>query len=179
MSGLRRAGLALAVTLTGLSSRAETVATRDCPAADVLSFYETAVGERDIRRQSPPSAFGGIGTAEPDHSGLRVTIRGPVLGSMDRRDVLTALSCVENGVAVSIEMIRSADFTGEVQKDVLWRPDLTLVLRPSQPRVRVVVTWRMRLTSGRELDRMQTPPFPAHALPIVGETIVSGDPARR
>jgi hypothetical protein len=91
---------------------------------------------------------------------------GPVLGSMDSSKILTEIDCSIYGVHLTAFVTRSADFNGAVHKNIIWRPAIEISLRLREPEIVVETTWRMRLTSGLEVDRAQTPGYRAQSYPI-------------
>ena len=97
---------------------------------------------------------------------------GPVLGSMDSRKLETNFTCTTNGVALTTTIIRSADYHGAVQKNVLWRPKLQITIVPRGSEVIFEAIWKMRLTTGAELNHTRMPPYPEQNYPITVTTTV-------
>lgn len=97
---------------------------------------------------------------------------GPVLGSMDSREIETGLECTTNGFTLTATITRSADYHGAVQKSVLWRPRIELAVVFKKPEVIANVIWKARLTTGADLNHVETPPYPDQKYPItVMETL--------
>ena len=102
-----------------------------------------------------------------------VIIIGPVLGSMDASDVKTDLSCTPQGIALTATITRSADYNGSTLANVLWRPRIELsVVFHSSPLVFQAI-WKMRLTTGAEVDHARTPPYPEKSYPITLSTTLT------
>lgn len=97
---------------------------------------------------------------------IMVVALGPVLGSMDSSEVSTQLACSERGIVLTATITRSADYHGATAKNILWNPKITMVFRLHQPEIVLQTTWRMRLTTGAELDHARTPPYPEQEYPI-------------
>jgi len=91
---------------------------------------------------------------------------GPVLGSMDSKQVQTELVCLPNGVALTATLTRSVEYEGATAKNVLWQPRIEIVAVPRQADVTFSATWKMRLSSGSDLSHSRTPPYPEHQYPI-------------
>src|SRR5438309_727354 len=53
---------------------------------------------------------------------------GPVLGGMDSPDVKTDLACTTDGVAVTATITRSANYTGSILRNVIWRPSISMTI---------------------------------------------------
>jgi hypothetical protein len=101
-----------------------------------------------------------------------ITAVGPVLGSMDSKNVKTDLACTPKGFVVTATLTRSADYHAASAKNVLWRPRINAEVILQEQEVTFKVTWRMRLTTGEELDHAQTLPYPDTKYPLtVMETI--------
>lgn len=86
---------------------------------------------------------------------VTVIALGPVLGSMDSPKVETSLACTAKGIVLTATITRSADYHGAVLKNVLWRPKIEIVVVFRQPEIIFATTWRMRLTTGAEVDHAQ------------------------
>lgn len=117
---------------------------------------------------APPSSTP-PGTPEKTVS---VIALGPVLGSMDSHKLETNFTCTTNGVALTTTITRSADYHGAVQKNVLWRPKLQILIVPRGPEVIFEAIWKMRLTTGAELNHTRMPPYPEQNYPITVTTTV-------
>jgi len=111
----------------------------------------------------------------PSASGKAVTViaLGPVLGSMDSPGIKTDLACTAKGVVLTATITRSANYHGAVRQNQNWRPRIEMALALRQAEVTFEVIWRMRLTTGAELDHAQTPPsYPDQQYPITVTAMV-------
>lgn len=105
---------------------------------------------------------------------------GPVLGSMDSKDVETTLACDAKGVMVTATTIRSAAYGGATQKNVLWRPRLEIVLAPRRSGTVLTTIWKMRLDTGVEARHTRMPPYPEMSYPVAVTTrIQDGESKKR
>jgi hypothetical protein len=95
-----------------------------------------------------------------------VSVLGPVLGSMDSPDVKTDVTCTAKGFGLTATIARSASYFGAASQNVNWRPRIRITLMLSQPEAEFQATWRMRLTTGVEVDHAQSPPYPNQTYPI-------------
>jgi hypothetical protein len=99
---------------------------------------------------------------------------GPPLGPMDSPKLETALSCTAKGIVLNFTVTRSANFRGATLQNVVWRPVIRIqvVVRRAEAVVRAV--WRMRLTTGAEVDHAQSPaaPYPDEKYPIAVSKVV-------
>lgn len=158
------------VLFGSMSSYAQEV-TKRCAGADVRLIGVAAQVEQgappddapEIEIVSATSPVTGRGSA-----GKAVTLIavGPVLGSMDSRKVETELRCTAKGPVLTVTIKRSADYYGGVHKDVLWRPRIEIAVAPRRRNLTFQTIWAMRLTSGAELKRAQTSPYPERKYPI-------------
>jgi hypothetical protein len=136
---------------------ATTAAARDCPAVDVQDLRTSVVPDPLARADTMPERIEPVAGSTPPAVMLLAT--GPMLGSMDSREVATSVECATDGATVTATLTRSADYAGGVKKNVLWRPTLSMKVLPRAAAM-LRVTWRMRLTTGAEQERAQTPPYP-------------------
>jgi hypothetical protein len=97
---------------------------------------------------------------------------GPVLGSMDSPEVTTDVACTPNGVEVTANVTRSAEYDGAVAKNVAWRPRLEVVLVLHAPQIVFESTWKMMLSTGTGVTSAETPPYPDQSYPTTVSTIV-------
>lgn len=106
--------------------------------------------------------------AAPDKAAKAVTLiaYGPVLGSMDSPNVEAELACTTKGFVLTAIITRSANYNGAVLQNVNWRPTVSLAVALLRPEVVVQTIWRMRLTTGSEVDHAQTPPYAGQKYPI-------------
>src|SRR5579863_861416 len=104
-----------------------------------------------------------------------LTAIGPPLGSMDSSQLQTALACTQKGIALTATITRSANFQGAVLQNVVWRPRIQIEVGLHQAEVIVATTWRMRLTTGAEVNQAETPaaPYPDQQYPITVTKILS------
>lgn len=140
-----------------------TTAARDCPAVDVQDLRTGVVPERLARADTMPERIEPVaGSTSP---AVMLLATGPMLGSMDSPEVATSVECTTDGATVTATLTRSADYAGGVKKNILWRPTLAMKILPRAATV-LRVTWRMRLTTGAEVERAQTPPYPELPYPL-------------
>jgi hypothetical protein len=97
---------------------------------------------------------------------IAIVARGPVLGSMDSEKLKTDLTCSSEGLVLTATITRSANYHGAVRQNLLWFPQITVVVVPLISNMVFQTIWRMRLTNGKRLDRSRTPPFPERKYPI-------------
>lgn len=99
---------------------------------------------------------------------------GPPLGSMDSPELETDLSCTAKGIVLNFTVTRSANFRGATLQNVVWRPAIRIqvVVRRAEAIVRAV--WRMRLTTGAEVDHAQSPaaPYADETYPVAVSKVV-------
>ena|ERR1700730_6149605 len=109
-----------------------------------------------------------IETGPPGAAIKEVTIvsRGPVLGAMDSPQVKTELSCTTRGLDLVATISRSEHYNGTVARNRLWRPRIDMVVMLDASEIFLQAIWKMRLTSGREMDLARTPPYPEEKYPI-------------
>lgn len=113
--------------------------------------------------------------AETDVS---VTAYGPILSSADSPDVKVKIACIADGFRVEATLVHFGN--GSLLKNLLWRPQIHLNLLLHQPRVVMQAVWKMQNPSGRELKRVQTPPYPEQKYPItLTETLRASSAEKR
>ena len=143
---------------------------------EVQSIRVSQEFERDVLRDRAPETAqlsivpAGVGP----HGTVTVMAVGPVLGSMDAENVETTRTCDANGVVVTATTTRSAEYGGGVQKNVLWRPRLEIILVPRPAGTVITTTWKMRLTTGAEVTRTDMPPYPEVRYPVTVTTRIRG-----
>jgi hypothetical protein len=138
-----------------------------CETVEVFSVAVSALSERETRVDPGPERIEIAPSSVTTSAALTTVAIGPILGSMDSRVVKTALACTTTGFSITATITRSADFVGGVHKNVLWRPRITVAVVLRKADVTYQATWRMRLTTGAEVDNSQTPPYPRETYPIV------------
>src|ERR1035441_2931989 len=138
-----------------------------CAGVEITSLEEAAEIEREGHLDGKPQEIevvheraSAVDTPRASGRALTVVVRGPVLGAMDSAKVMTQLACTAKGFALTATVTRSADYHGAVLANVNWRPKITIRAVLRQAKVTFEWTWRMRLTTGVELDHAQTPPYP-------------------
>ena len=150
-----------------------------CGGAEARLIQASAQPERQGAPDSTPERIETV--PEPTSStpsganekAATVIVIGPVLGSMDASDVKTDLSCTPQGIALTATITRSADYNGSTLANVLWRPRIELsVVFHSSPLVFEAI-WKMRLTTGAEVDHARTPPYPEKSYPITLSTTLT------
>jgi len=118
----------------------------------------------EVRSGIPPPARVELRRGE---GGPTLIAIGPVLGSMDSRDVATDVAYSGGRLTLTATITRSADYQGGVHKNVLWRPRISVLLAPQRARLTFRVVWRMRLTTGAEVAHTRMPPYPPQTYPLV------------
>jgi hypothetical protein len=97
---------------------------------------------------------------------ITIVIRGPVLGAMDSPQVKTELSCTTTGFDLVATISRSEHYNGTVARNRLWRPQVSMVVILDASEIIFHAIWKMRSTSGREMDLARTSPYPEEKYPI-------------
>jgi hypothetical protein len=86
---------------------------------------------------------------------------------MDSREIQTDLKCTDKGFALTATITRSADYQGDVLKNVFWQPKIVLAVELHARDITFESTWRMRHSTGSELKQAETPPYPSQTYPLV------------
>jgi hypothetical protein len=143
---------------------------KTCPTVVVTSLQISA----EFPAKSSPNASANPYIAQKDSlptsplgsREVTITAYGPILGSMDSPIVNTDPVCAQKGIFVRSVITRSANYNGAAAQNVIWRPiiSMTLVLRRRE--IELQTEWRMRLTTGAELDHAETPAYPELKYPI-------------
>jgi hypothetical protein len=138
-----------------------------CPKLQSIRVLEEELDD-DVRRDRAPDTaqLSIVPAGAGSHATVTIVAVGPALGSMDVKDVETTRTCDANGVAVTATTARSADYAGGIQKNVLWRPRLEIVLVLGRAGTVLTTTWKMRLTTGAEVTRTRMPPYPEVIYPV-------------
>jgi hypothetical protein len=97
---------------------------------------------------------------------ITIVAHGPVLGSMDSETLSTDLACSDAGLVLSATITRSADYQGALRQNLLWFPQITIVVVPLTQDMVLQANWRMRLTNGTMVESFRTPPYPEKKCPI-------------
>lgn len=136
-------------------------------------LLEPAPERPTIKIVPAPSSSTALGAARQM---VRAIAIGPVLDLVDSHKVETDLACTATGVRLTATITRFEEYY-EINKSIRWRPKIELEVVPLQPAVKFETTWRIRLTTGVELDHAQTPPYPDQKYPItVSKTLSSYTP---
>jgi len=139
-----------------------------CPGIEVQSMTVSATSRiDDVSGSGPEIKIARSAKSNENGRGQAATIiaLGPILGSMDSRDLKTDLDCTAKGIGVTVDITRSANYNGAAAKNVLWRPTVELVI-VLDPTVIISATWTMHLTSGAPVARAQTPPYSEQRYPV-------------
>lgn len=91
---------------------------------------------------------------------VKVIILGPVLGSMDSRNVKTHVICSGKGFVLTATITRSANYNGSALQNILWQPEIEVSVRLRQSQAVCRTVWRMRLTNGTWINRSHPSEFP-------------------
>jgi len=136
-----------------------------CAGVEVISIgVSTDVSRGGALLDASPTIT--VGPGGGGGKAITIIAAGPVLGSMDSAKVKTDLVCTAKGLALTATITRSADYEGAVLANVHWRPRVTIAVVLRQAEVILQTTWRMRLTTGNELDHARTPPYADQKYPI-------------
>lgn len=107
----------------------------------------------------------------PEKPGMvRVVAYGPILGSMDSRDLKPRVECNSSGFTVATALTRSANYDGTAAKNVLWRPRIELEISQARGHALVEARWTMRLSTGGDVKHARTPPYPEQTYPVSVKT---------
>ncbi len=127
-----------------------------CPLLEIHSVAlsedseEEALRATGPNREAPPSLASSA--ARSDAAGRQeVTLLalGPVLDSLDSREIKTDFACTAEGAMLAATITR---YSGGVMKNVFWRPRIKIVMTLRRSEARFRATWKMRRTDGTELD---------------------------
>lgn len=179
-NSVERRGLRLIVSLWGtailgsLGSPALAKGAIVCPTTELQSISTGIVIERaHVANPAPVIHVTRLREANegprPREGQVNIAALGPVLGSMDSRVVRMHSVCTKRGVLLTVTLVRSAHYHGAALQNVIWRPRITMVARLRVPAVSFGITWRMRLTSGKEVRSSQTPTYPVQDYPVTVE----------
>lgn len=164
--GARRVALLVAslLILAAPSADAEGL-TKRCASMEVRSIKVSLKLVRDMPLDAQQE------TIEPSDAGtvtqdIAIVARGPVLGSMDSEKVDTELACSSDGLVLTATITRSANYHGAVRQNLLWFPQITIVVVPLTAKIEFQTIWNMRLTNGKMVVRSRTPPYPEKNYPI-------------
>jgi hypothetical protein len=149
--------------------------TTSCPEVKLIRVSEEPEGDV-LHDRAPETAELSIAPAGSEtQASVTVIALGPALGSMDGRKVETTRACDANGVTITATTMRSAEYIGAVLKNILWRPRLEIVLAPRPTGTVLTTIWRMRLTTGAEVQRTRIPPYPEVAYPVTASTRIRAE----
>ena len=136
---------------------------KTCAAAEVRSVEVLVDVKRKALHSATPAEITATGAAD---NTVTIMAFGPVLGSMDSSEVKTEFTCSQQGILLTATITRSAEYGGGAAKNVLWNPAISIEIALRRPEVVFQTTWRMRLTTGVELKRARTAPYPEQEYPI-------------
>jgi hypothetical protein len=129
-----------------------------CPLLEVRSILSSEDSEEEAlraagpNREAPPSLTSLA--ARPDAASqeeVTLIALGPVLDSLDSREIKTDLVCTADGATIAATITR---YSGGVKKNVLWRPRIRIVVALRRSEAQFRATWKMRRTDGTELDHV-------------------------
>jgi hypothetical protein len=138
---------------------------KSCPSVEVRSINESGRPVRNLPLDTKQETIE-TGVSKAEAQDVTIVARGPVLGSMDSEKLSTALACTRDGFVLTATITRSANYHGAVRQNVLWSPEIIIVIVPRQPAVVAQTIWKMRLSNGKELGRARTPPYLQQDYPI-------------
>jgi hypothetical protein len=100
--------------------------------------------------------------------GVAVTIlaKGPILGSMNSREIETHRECRPDGIRLTATIVFSEGYRDAAAKNVLWRPRLELPLRLRRPALEVEVVWQARVATHPGTDQPVAAPSAVSAYPM-------------
>lgn len=153
------------ISLLALSANAQE-SVQSCPGVEVRSIHQSGRRLQNLPLDTKQETIE-IAVSRPETKDITIVARGPVLGSMDSENVSTGLACTKDGFVLTATITRSANYHGAVRQNVLWSPEITIVIVPRQPAVVLQTIWKMRLSNGKELERARTPPYPKQEYPII------------
>jgi hypothetical protein len=139
---------------------------KSCPRVEVRSINESARLIRDLPIDTKHETIE-TGVSKGETKEITIVARGPVLGSMDSEKLNTDLACSTDGFALTATITRSANYHGAIRQNVLWSPEIIIVIMPSQPAVVAQTVWKMRLSNGKEVGQARTPPYLQQDYPII------------
>ncbi len=154
-----------------MTVRAENIQFKNCRTSEKLSIGLTYQEQQAIDMHARPSLIGeasaGSGNA------VYLLASGPVLGSMDSREIAFETVCASGNIHVTATVTRASGYGGAVLKFTTWRPLIRFDLPLATRKRRVTLTWRMVSSSGAELNEGGLPtgftqPFPitlTHGVP--------------
>ena len=137
-----------------------------CVHVDVLSLSVSTMLLRDFGPDTVPEKIA-VYAGEQGEPSVTVNLFGPVLGSMDSTDVIPEITCTEGGLEVATTVTRSATFKDSAARNVPWRPQISIHASLRNEHVAFRAVWRMRLSTGEEIARARTPPYPEQNYPII------------
>jgi hypothetical protein len=145
-----------------------TEAMKQCPSAVVSSLMLLHDPESVILKENASNRAPRPRVTIVRHSDTASTLLaiGPVLGSMDSRDVIIDLACTDDGVTLTATIVRSDAYSGALHKNVLWRPRITAEIKPRR-HLLLRVKWCMQRTNGETVAQAATPPYSLQRYPIV------------
>jgi hypothetical protein len=133
-----------------------------CRTLDILSTAASvppvAVDDNDPSARLAMTADGGGVT--------RLVATGPIFDSMYSKDLTVTAACASGGATVEIMVTKLGEETGNALKNVIWRPSVTVTVKPRRSPSRVEIVWRVHLVGGPELTQNQTLGFPELDYPV-------------
>jgi len=163
---LQKSGLVFAcfLNLAAPSANAQKVI-KKCAGVEVRSMKVSLQPVQDVPLDAQQETIE-TGPSATGTKVITVVASGPILGSMDSEKLNPGLACSSEGLVLTATITRSANYSGAVRQNVIWFPRITIVLVPHQADMAFQAIWKMRLTSGKEVDRARTPPYPEKKYPI-------------
>ncbi len=130
-----------------------------CPLLEIRSLASSAESEEEVLRAAGPhrQAQPSLITSAASQQEVTVLALGPVLDSLDAREIEVDPSCTADGATIVATIMH---YSGGVKKNVLWRPRIRIVITPRRPEVRFKATWRMRGVEGAGLGRVGAQRYP-------------------
>jgi hypothetical protein len=102
----------------------------------------------------------------PSDEVLNVEVIGPILGSMDSRDISLSTRCAADGIYIRAATIRSVNYRGVALKNVLWRPLMSYQIVIHKHPIAISGEWQMFLSDGTPVHDIVSPGLGHQALPI-------------
>jgi hypothetical protein len=152
----------MAVFLCPFASAQESI--KSCAAIEVRSVRSSAEVQHKHVQNARPEITESV-TSETGTKAVLVVANGPVLGSMDSPNIAVDVTCTPKGAAVTATITRSANYNGAALQNVIWRPHIQIIATLLKSQALFKTTWRMRLTTGKEVDRAETPGYPSQTYP--------------
>lgn len=143
----------------------------NCPHTKIRTISVDVISEYAPKSESEGAAKYANLTKLGDHL-VKLSFRGPILGSMNSKIISLNSKCVGNSVEISAQLSQSKDYVG-ASKNALWRPRINVAVTAYQPGNRVYVIWTMQSSNGDEIRNTQILPFSNQIYPFVSDGLLN------